>query len=71
VDAPIAMGLSQEDARALFAQAAGIVQQSLQDRSTKKRWPLQASLLDWQEMTIAEALEILANRAAKPDMEES
>jgi hypothetical protein len=71
VDAPIAMGLSQEHARAIFAQAAGIVRQSLQDPSTKKRWPLQASLLDWQEMTIAEALEILANRAGKPDTEES
>jgi hypothetical protein len=71
VDAPIAMGLSQEDARAIFAKAAEIVRQSLQRASPKKRWPVRGSLLDWQEMKIAEALEILANRAGKPDTEET
>jgi hypothetical protein len=71
VDAPIAMGLSQEDARAIFAEAAEIVRRSLQDASAKKRWPVRGSLLNWHEMTIAEALEILANRAVKADTEES
>jgi ABC-type arginine transport system ATPase subunit len=71
VDAPIAMGLSQEDARAIFAKAAEIVRESLRNASPKRRWPVRGSLLDWQEMTIAEALEILANPAGKPNTEET
>ena len=62
-DAPLAMGLSEGDARSIFAKAGLIVRQSVQP--APKRWPVRASLLDWREMSVAEALEILGNLPAK------
>jgi hypothetical protein len=64
-DAPLAMGLSQEQARAIFLHAAEIVRQNFKEPAVKKRWPVKGSSLDWSKMTVAEALEILSDRALK------
>jgi hypothetical protein len=58
------MGLSQEQARAIFIRVTEIVRQNLSEPA-KKHWSTGASDLDWSGMTVAEALEILSNRAAK------
>jgi uncharacterized DUF497 family protein len=64
-EAPLAMGLSLEQAQAIFHRAAEIVRQNLKEPATKKRWPVKGSMPDWKKMTVAEALEILSDRAAK------
>jgi len=66
VDAPLAMGLSQEQARAIFLRVAEIVRQNFQRASPfEQRWSAGAPIRDWSEMTVAEALEILSERAAQ------
>jgi len=67
-DAPLAMGLSLDDARSIFAKAGLIVRQSVQP--APKRWPVRGSLLHWREMTVAEALEILGNLPMKQNNKE-
>jgi hypothetical protein len=59
------MGLSQEEARAIFIHVAEIVRQNLAGLPSKKRWPAEATDLDWSGMTVAEALEILSDRATR------
>jgi hypothetical protein len=63
--AALAMGLNQEAAHASFRTAADIVRQSI----AAKRWPARGSLLNWNEMTVAEALEILSDHAAGQESE--
>jgi hypothetical protein len=65
VDVPLAMGLSQEQARAIFLRVAEIVRQNFKEPAANKRRPVKGSILDWSKMTVAEALEILSDRAAK------
>jgi hypothetical protein len=64
-DAPLAMGLSQEQAQAIFLRAAEIVRQNLDEPAARKRCPVKGSVPDWKKMTVAQALEILSDRAAK------
>ena len=64
VDAPLAMGLSQEQARAIFIRVTEIVRKNL-SKPAKNHWSIEASDLDWSGMTVAEALEILSRRAVK------
>jgi hypothetical protein len=77
MDAPLAMGLSQEQACAIFLRAAEIVRQNCEEPAVKKWRPAKGAILDWSKMTVAEALEILSDRAvkredaAKPGVKES
>jgi hypothetical protein len=64
-EAPLAMGLSLEQAQAIFLRAAEIVRQNFREPAMKKPWPVKGSILDWKKMTVAEALEILSDRAVK------
>jgi len=64
-DAPLAMGLSQEQARAIFFRVAEIVRQNLMEPPVSERGSSKGSILDWSKTTVAEALEILSDRAAK------
>jgi hypothetical protein len=59
--AALAMGLNQAAAQASFRNAAEIVRRSL----TGRDWRTEASLLDRNEMTVVEALEILSNHAGE------
>lgn len=61
-----ATGVSEDQMRDSLRQAAQIIRKN-QDVSAKKRWPLLGSILDWREMTVAEALEILADHANPKD----
>ena len=61
-----ATGCSEDQLRSSLRQAAYIIRKKQED-PVKKRWPLLGSILDWQEMTVAEALEILADHATKQD----
>ncbi len=61
-----ATGVSEDQMRDSLRQAAQIIRKN-QDASTKQRWPLLGSILDWREMTVAEALEILAEHATHQD----
>ena len=65
VDAPLAMGLTQDQARAIFLRVAEIVRQNFKEPPFEERWPSEAPVRDWSEMTVAEALEILSERAAR------
>jgi hypothetical protein len=65
VDVPLAMGLSQEQARAIFLCVAEIVRQNFKEPSLDGPRPVKGVILDWSKMTVAEALEILSDRAAK------
>ena len=65
-DAASATGFSVEQLRSSFRQAAQIIRKSEED-PVMKRWPLLGSLLDWHEMTVAEALEILAHHASRQE----
>jgi hypothetical protein len=67
-DAPIAMGLSQDDARSIFAKAGVIVRRTLE--TAPKHWPAKGTLLDWREMTVVEALEILGDLPNKQSGQE-
>lgn len=52
-------GVSEDQVRSGLRQAAQIIRKKQYDAVPKKRFPLLGSILDWQEMTVAEALEIL------------
>jgi hypothetical protein len=62
-NAASATGFSEDQLRSSLKQAAHIIRKNQQD-PVKRRWPLLGSILDWHEMTVAEALEILAEHAA-------
>jgi hypothetical protein len=61
-NAASATGFTEDQLRSSLRQAAQIIRKS--QEPLKKRWPLLGSILDWHEMTVAEALEILAEHAA-------
>jgi len=61
-NAASATGFTEDQLRSSLRQAAQIIRKN--QEPVKKRWPLLGSLLDWREMTVAEALEILADHAA-------
>jgi hypothetical protein len=64
--AAAAAGVSEDEARLSLRQAAQIIRKN-QVPPMKQRFPLLGSILDWQEMTVAEALEILAEQATNPE----
>jgi hypothetical protein len=66
-NAASASGCSEDQLRSSLRQAAHIIRRKQED-PVKKRWPLLGSILDWQEMTVAEALEILADHATKQEV---
>ena len=65
-NAASATGFSEDRLRSSLRQAAHIIRKNQED-PVRRRWPLLGSILDWQEMTVAEALEILADHAAKQE----
>jgi len=65
-NAASATGCSEDQLRSSLRQAALIIRKKQED-PVKKHWPLLGSLLDWQEMTVAEALEILADHATNQE----
>ena len=62
-NAASATGFTEDQLRSSLRQAAQIIRKN--QEPVKKRWPLLGSILDWHEMTVAEALEILAEHAAQ------
>ena len=66
-NAASATGTSEEQLRASLRQAAEIIRKN-QEPARKKRWPLLGSILDWKEMTVEEALEILADHATNHEL---
>ena len=62
-DAASATGFTEDQLRSSLRQAAHIIRKNQED-PIRRRWPLLGSILDWHEMTVAEALEILADHAA-------
>ncbi len=65
-NAASATGFTEDQLRSSLKQAAQIIRKN-QENPIKKRWPLFGSILDWQEMTVAEALEILAEHATQQE----
>ena len=65
-NAASATGFTEDQLRSSLKQAAQIIRKN-QENPIKKRWPLFGSILDWHEMTVAEALEILAEHAAQQE----
>ena len=65
--AALSAGVSEDQVRAGLQDAAEIIRQSQLPPQSPKRWPIKGSILDWREMTVAEALEILADHAAGRD----
>ena len=63
-DAATATGITEDRLRLSLREAAQIIRRN-QENPLKKRWPLFGSILDWHEMTVAEALEILADHAVQ------
>ncbi len=63
-NAASATGFTEDQLRTSLRQAAQIIRKN-QENPVNKRWPLLGSLLDWHEMTVAEALEILADHATQ------
>lgn len=63
-DAASATGFTEDQLRLSLREAAHMIRQN-QENPVKKRWPLLGSILDWHEMTVAEALEILAGYAGR------
>ncbi len=61
-----ATGISEDQMRDSLRQAAQMIRKN-QEAPAKQRWPLLGSILDWREMTVAEALEILADHATHQD----
>jgi hypothetical protein len=59
-----AAGFSVDQAQATLRQAAQIIRKNRLPSPAKQRFPLLGSILDWHEMTVAEALEILAEHAS-------
>ncbi|MFZ1107122.1 MAG: hypothetical protein WAN43_02065 [Rhodomicrobium sp.] len=57
-------GFSVDQAQASLRQAAQIIRRNRPSPPANRRFPLLGSLLDWREMTVAEALEILAEHAS-------
>jgi len=66
-NAASATGCSEDQLRLSLRQAAQIIRKNQED-PVRKRWPLLGSILDWQEMTVAEALEILADHATQQEV---
>jgi len=64
-NAASATGFTEDQLRSSLRQAAQIIRKN--QEPVKKRWPLLGSILDWHEMTVAEALEILAEHAAQQE----
>jgi hypothetical protein len=62
-NAASATGFTEDQLRTSLKQAAQIIRKN-QENPVKRRWPLLGSILDWHEMTVAEALEILAEHAS-------
>ena len=62
-NAASATGFTEDQLRASLRQAAQIIRKN--QEPIKKRWPLLGSILDWHEMTVAEALDILAEHATQ------
>ena len=63
-NAASATGFTEDQLRASLRQAAQIIRKN-EENPVRRRWPLLGSILDWHEMTVAEALEILADHAAQ------
>ncbi len=61
-NAASATGFTEDQLRSSLRQAAQLIRKKQED-PVKKRWPLLGSILDWREMTVAEALEVLAEHA--------
>jgi acyl-CoA reductase-like NAD-dependent aldehyde dehydrogenase len=61
-----ATGVSEDQVRASLRQAADIIRQN-REPLIKRRWPRQGTLLDWRDMTVEEALDILADVAINPN----
>jgi hypothetical protein len=66
-EAAASVGVSEDQARASLRHAVEIIRKT-RPVPVKQRWPLLGSILDWKEMTVAEALEILAEQATNPDL---
>ncbi len=64
----VATGYSEDQMRSSLREAAQIIRKN-KESPVKKRWPLLGSILDWHEMTVAEALEILADHAGQQQEE--
>jgi hypothetical protein len=60
-----AAGFSVDQAQASLRQAAQLIRKNRASPAAKQRFPLLGSILDWHEMTLAEALEILGEYASK------
>jgi hypothetical protein len=56
-------GFSVDQAQASLLQAAQMIRKNRASPPANRRFPLLGSILDWREMTVAEALEILAEHA--------
>jgi len=63
-NAASATGFTEDQLRSSLRHAAQIIRKN-QENPVKNRWPLLGSILDWHEMTVAEALEILADHATR------
>jgi hypothetical protein len=63
--AAAATGFSVDQAQASLRQAAQILRKNRASPTGKQRFPLLGSILDWHEMTVAEALEILGEYASR------
>ena len=63
-NAASATGFTEDQLRSSLREAAQIIRKN-EENPVRRRWPLLGSILDWHEMTVAEALEILADHAAQ------
>lgn len=59
-------GVTDDQARLALKRAAEIIR-SMPKHQPPKKWPSTGSIMDWREMTVAEALEILAEHAISQD----
>jgi hypothetical protein len=56
------LSISPTDISLYFKRAADIIRISQTERAVPlRKWPARGSILDWRAMTVAEALEILAD----------
>jgi hypothetical protein len=63
-----AAGVDEKQMRSGLLRAAELIRQGHDGQlAIERRWPQQGSLLDWREMTVAEALQILSDHAIAPD----
>jgi hypothetical protein len=65
--AAAAAGLSVDQTQASLRQAVQIIRKNRASPPVKQRFPLLGSILDWREMTVAEALEILGEHASSQE----